>query len=219
MGQCACFTAAVSGSYRPGSAGGRHALPGRRHPLRHLQRRTGVCRQKLQHRRVPRHDGSLRQHHQRRAAVSIRCRLCALRRRLLTRHMYSERQPCLYVERSDITGINAVGYEARQSKVCRQMVSDYDVFTWRHAVYSVQDVMSPTTPDYQPVQALCTATLWLCSVRVSWLHTWVIPRQIDRELVLLTPYPLRIFRNFGSGVVLGVDFDFDKLRLVKLTVT
>ena len=48
---------------------------------------------------------------------------------------------------------------------------------------------------------------------------WVIPRQIDRELVLLTPYPLRIFRNFGSGVVLGVDFDFHKHRLVKLTVT
>ena len=44
----------------------------------------------------------------------------------------------------------------------------------------------------------------------------VIPWQIDRRV---TPHPLENWRNFVYGVILGVDFDFDQLGHVKLTVT
>ena len=39
-------------------------------------------------------------------------------------------------------------------------------------------------------------------VQCTYTASCVIPRQIDREFVFLTPYPFRIFRNFVSGVVL-----------------
>ena len=51
--------------------------------------------------------------------------------------------------------------------------------------------------------------------RISLFRRRVIPRQIDLNRGFLTPYLLRIWRNFVFGVILVVDFEFRNIRSMR----
>ena len=69
-----------------------------------------------------------------------------------------------------------------------------------------------TAPWRDAIDANDNIWTWLGQV----IARGVIPWQIDRRV---TPHPLENWWNFVDGVILGVDFDFDQLGHVKLTVT